>query len=257
MNQVIGFLSKNAKGFAVKLSLLIPAYNEAGRLPPYLYAIKEHFSRIGFTYEVIVVDDGSTDGMATSLERLYGGWPQFRIVRHGRNQGRGQAIRTGNAAALGDFVLYADADGATPIHEETKLQAAIEEGADVAIGSRVIRHEDVSRARAIHRAIISKVYGMVVNLLVKVPARDTMCGFKMWRRHVGQAILDLCADTHWLLDVEFLAIAHRLGYRVAEVPVNWSEITGSKVRLVRDSLRILPGLWKIRRSIKRMARKSH
>ena len=143
----------------MKLTLLIPAYNEATRLPPYLCAIKEHFARNGVSYEVIVVDDGSTDDMSTLLEKMAVQWAALRLLRHGENQGRGQAIRTGSAAARGDLVLYADADGATPIGEEAKLRAAIEQGADVAIGSRAIRHEAVSRLRAIHRGVIGKVVG--------------------------------------------------------------------------------------------------
>lgn len=236
----------------MKLSLLIPVYNEAERFPPYLQHIKDHFSRIGITYEIIVVDDGSTDGMTTSLEGFSAAWPELRIVRHGHNQGRGQAIRTGHAAARGDIVLVADADGATPIGEETKLRAALEHGADVAIGSRVIRQEGVSRIRVFHRCIMSKVFALVVRLLVRVPARDTQCGFKMWRRKVGKDVMALCQDKRWLLDLEFLAVANRLGYQVAEVPVSWSEVSGSKVRLVRDSCRMFWGLWKIRRSVRGM-----
>jgi dolichyl-phosphate beta-glucosyltransferase len=222
------------------------------RLPPYLCVIRKLFKQSGCLYEVIVVDDGSTDGMRTTLERSFHGWSELRIVQHMRNEGRGQAIRTGAAEAKGDLVLYADADGATPIQEYVKLIAAIDDGADVAVGSRVVQHAGVSQVRAIHRATISKIYRMLVKSVITVPAHDLMCGFKMWRRNVGRAVLDLCTDKGWLLDVEFLAMAQCMGYRIAEVPVNWSEISGSKVRLMRDIWTILPSLWKIRRSIRRM-----
>jgi dolichyl-phosphate beta-glucosyltransferase len=240
---------------ALELSLLIPAYNESRRLPPYLHAIKAHLGQLSLTYEVIIVDDGSTDSMLSSLGRFLASWPQLRIVSHATNSGRGRAIRTGNAVACGDLVLYVDADGATPITEEAKLRAAISNGADIAVGSRVIRpisHEKVYRRRTLIRALISKVYGRLVRLLVNVPARDAMCGFKMWRRRAGHAILAYCSDNHWLLDVELLAVAQRLGYRVAEVPVSWSETPGSKVNLLRDALRILPGLWRIRRALQQI-----
>jgi len=230
---------------------LIPAFNESKRLPPYLSAIQKHFSRQDFPYEVIVVDDGSTDGTHDVLERLSHTWPQLRHVRHRHNEGRGQAIRTGHAAALGTIVGYVDADGATPIEEEAKLRLVIENGADVAIGSRVIQHNNVSRCRAFHRGIIGKVFSALVKTLVKIPVQDTQCGFKMWRREVASAVLVFCEDKGWLLDVEFLALANRLGYQIAEVPVTWNEISGSKVNLVRDSWRMFVGLWRIRSSLHR------
>ena len=123
----------------MRLSLVIPAYNEAERLPAYLLGIREHFARAQFGYEVIVVDDGSTDGLATLLADLARTWKELRLVRHPQNQGRGAAIRTGSRAARGELVMYADADGATPIGEEAKLRAAMDAGADIAIGSRSIR----------------------------------------------------------------------------------------------------------------------
>jgi len=234
----------------VKLTLLIPAYNERERLPPYLRAIREWLGSVSF--QVMIVDDGSTDGMRPLLQSLFRGWPELRIVSHSENCGRGQAIQTGAAAASGDLVLFADADGATPICEEAKLRAAIEDGADIAIGSRVGHHDGVSRLRALHRWLISRIFANLVKLFLGLPVGDTQCGFKMWRREVGEDVLARCEQQQWLLDVEFLAVADRLGYRIAEVPVSWSEVPGSKVRLLRDSWRMFCGLWKIRRALMRM-----
>jgi dolichyl-phosphate beta-glucosyltransferase len=234
----------------MKLSLLIPALNEASRLPPYLRAIKNYFGRAQISYEVIVIDDGSTDGMSESLPKLFLDWQQFRIVRHAENQGRGQALQTGNTVARGELVMFADADGATPIEEEAKLRQAIEDGADMAIGSRVICDDRVSRFRVFHRAVVSKVFAALVKNLFSLPLRDTQCGFKMWRQEIGRNVLPLCQEKHWLLDFEMLAVAHDRGCRIAEVPVSWSEIPGSKVRLVRDSWQMFCGLWRIRKALK-------
>jgi dolichyl-phosphate beta-glucosyltransferase len=239
-------------GGYMDLSLLLPAYNERARLPPYLRSISEYLARSGLTYEVVIVDDGSTEDMQGALKPFLGEWPELRMVCHPTNQGRGEAIRTGCATAHGDLILFADADGATPIAEEAKLRAAIKQGADVAIGSRIVAHAGVSRFRAFHRAIISKTFASLGRLFVSVPVRDSQCGFKMWRRQVGQDVLPRCCEHHWLMDLEFLAVADCLGYRIVEVPVNWSEIPGSKVRLLRDSWQMFRGLWKMRRSIERM-----
>ena len=234
---------------ALRLSVVIPAYNEAERLPAYLFAIREHFAEVQVAYEVIVVDDGSTDGLELLVAGLAGAWKELRLVRHEQNQGRGAAIRTGSRAARGGLIMYADADGATPIGEEAKLRAAMAAGADIAIGSRIVRQAGVCRLRAFHRGIIGKVFALLVRLLARVPVRDSQCGFKMWRREAAAALLPLCLDNHWLLDVEFLGVAHRLGYRIAEVPVAWSEKAGSKVRLVHDSWRMFWGLWRIGRAL--------
>src|SRR5439155_7458412 len=119
------------------LSLFIPAYNEAQRLPPYLAAIRAHFERaLPGQYEIIVVDDGSQDGLSALLEDLAADWSELNWLYLQQNQGKGASVRTGVLAAHGELILFADADGATPIEEETKLRLAIEQGADVAIGSR-------------------------------------------------------------------------------------------------------------------------
>jgi dolichyl-phosphate beta-glucosyltransferase len=192
--------------------------------------------------------------MTSVLREAMEEWPQLRVVQHAQNRGRGDAIRTGVATALGDLVLYADADGATPIDHERELRRAIEQGADIAVGSRVAEQNAAVCCRAFHRKVIGKSFRRLVKLLVGVPVKDTQCGFKMWRREVGQHVLSFCKDKQWLLDVEFLAVAHRLGYRITEVPVTWTEMAGSKVRLLRDSWRMFRGLWQIRRSVRKLER---
>lgn len=235
----------------LELSLVIPAYNEVQRLPPYLEAVERHLSqRYRDRYEVVIVDDGSTDGMDAMLRGLSKTWSQLRLVQHQQNQGKGAAIKTGVLAASGSLVLFADADGATPITEEESLSLAIERGADVAVGSRLQRAEGIARTRNWCRGLCGRAFSRLVQYLFQIPVRDTQCGFKMFRREAGLSLIPACRQTGYLLDVEFLALAQRHGYEIAEVPVSWQEVPGSKLRLFRDGYRMVSGLWSIRATVR-------
>jgi dolichyl-phosphate beta-glucosyltransferase len=229
------------------LSVIIPAYNEAARLPPYLRTIHDYLSRrYGGRHEVFVVDDGSTDATAAVVLEFARTWPQLRLVGYAPNRGKGVALGTGMLAACGDLLLLADADGATGIEYELPLRQAIELGADAAIGSRLARRAGLCRSRAWHRNLASRVFAWVVRRALRLPVQDTQCGFKMFRRGVGQKLVRGCRQQGFLFDVEILALAHWCHYRIAEVPVAWSEVPGSKVRLARDGWRMLCGIWGIR-----------
>jgi hypothetical protein len=145
----------------------------------------------------------------------------------------------------------ADADGSAPIEEESKLRAAIRDGADLAVGSRLLRGSRSRTPRGRLRAASGLAFSWVVRRLFGLTVRDTQCGFKMFRRMVVQRLLPACKETGYLIDVEFLAWAHRLGYQVAEVPITWGEVAGSKVRLVRDGVRMLRGLLRLRAACNR------
>lgn len=230
------------------LSVVIPAYNEARRLPRYLDAIRDYFERSGSgDHEVIVVDDGSRDGTAEEVLRRSKGWPRLRLIRHATNRGKGAAVRTGMLAAAGRLLLFADADGATPIEEEARFREVIERGgADLAVGSR---RTALSR-RAWHRRLVGRAFSVAVRTVLPMPACDTQCGFKMFRRGPGIDLFSSCREDAYLFDLEVLAMAARRGYRVAEVDIRWDEVPGSKVRLVRDSCRMLAGLPRVRKAIR-------
>jgi len=233
---------------AVAFSLVIPAYNEAERLPPYLARIREHLTAaFPDGCEVLVVDDGSTDGTPEYVTQLSTSWPALRLICHAVNQGKGAAVRTGMLAACGEIRLFADADGATPIAEERRLRAALDAGADVAVGSRWAPAPGVTRHRDPVRGLVGWVFKTGVHCLLPTPVHDTQCGFKMFRRSAAERLFSMSQENGYVFDLELLVLADQLGYRVAEVGVNWTEIPGSKLHLTREWRKILAGVWRVRR----------
>jgi dolichyl-phosphate beta-glucosyltransferase len=230
------------------ISLVIPAYNECLRLPAFLKSARQYLDgEFAGNYEVIVVDDGSDDGTVAFLEDASAGWPQLSFVRHLENQGKGAAVRSGMRVAQGDYWLFADADGATPMAEERKLRGAIQRGADLAIGSRTLEAHATRRHRRAGRRMIGWLFRCCCRLVVGIRATDTQCGFKMFRADAGAWLFANLSERGFAFDLELLLRARAARYNLAEVPVAWNEIPGSKVRLFRDSLRMLKSLFAMRR----------
>ena len=235
----------------IALSVIIPAYNEARRLPPYLASVRQYLDeRYPGRYEVIVVDDGSRDGLSDVLAPP-ADWPELVVMRHPTNQGKGAAVRNGMLASRGQLLLFADADGATPIDQEVKLAEAIQSGADLAVGSRLVAAADVTRRRTWSRGLLGRLFAGFARRWLGISLRDTQCGFKMFRREVGRRLFSSGQESGYLFDLELLVLADRLDYRVAEVPVNWADVPGGHLSLARELGRILLGLWRLRRRLRR------
>lgn len=234
----------------VALSLVLPAYNEAQRLPPYLSAIRAYADqRYAADYEVVVVDDGSHDGLIELLEPMAAGWPQLRWLRHAENRGKGAAVRSGMLAAAGQRLLFADADGATPIVEIEKLAAALDSGADVAIGSRLAVGADCTRGW--RRALVGRAFAALARRLLRLKIRDTQCGFKLFRREAGRRLFGLATEDGYLFDLELLALARQCGLTVVEVPICWRDAPGGHLRPLGDLPRIVGDLWRLTRRLRR------
>jgi dolichyl-phosphate beta-glucosyltransferase len=224
-------------------SVIIPAYNEARRLPPYLDEIVAQLEGRGDPYEVIVVDDGSTDGTPEVVEARH--HASVRVLKLGRNSGKGAAVRAGMLAARGAYRLFADADGATPIAELKRLEPALAAGADVVIGSRVLADPAVSVATRAHRVAAGRVFNWFVARLGLRGIADSQCGFKAFTARAAEALFEGLRTRGFGFDVELLLQAQAAGYRIVEVAVNWTDRAGSKVGVVRHG----PGmLWQIVRA---------
>ena len=228
------------------LSIVVPAFNEEGRLEPTLRSYLGYCRASARAVELIVVDDGSVDGTSRLVEELAGEFPELHLIRLAENRGKGFAVRSGVVNARGHAVLFADADGATPINEIERLEAALREGNDLAIGSRAIVAREVRVNAKLYRRIMGRVFHGMVEALTVRGVRDTQCGFKLFRGPVAHDLFSRMRMSGFSFDVELLMMAQRRGYRISEVPVNWTHQPGSKVNLVTDSALMARDLFVIR-----------
>jgi glycosyltransferase involved in cell wall biosynthesis len=215
------------------LSIVIPAYNEERRLPPTLEKIRVWSSEAPLELrEVLVVDDGSRDGTAALIES--GNFAGVALVRNPGNRGKGYAVRNGMLKATGDWILSTDADLSSPIGELAKLiEAARREKAVVAIGSRALDRALVKVHQPFMRELSGRVFNLAMRMATGLPFRDTQCGFKLFRRDAAREIFSRQIEDGFSFDVEDLVIAQRLGLKAVEVPVEWSNVEGTKVSLAQ------------------------
>jgi dolichyl-phosphate beta-glucosyltransferase len=234
---------------SLDLTVVIPAYNESLRISRYLSSIISYLDRRGRSHEIIVVDDGSQDGTSAVVQALVTTSPRIRLVRLAHNRGKGYAVRTGMLQARGNLVLFADADGATAIQELERLEAALAAGVDLAIGSRTLAAhlKGYTVVARWHRTVLGNAFNRIVRHLGVHGFSDTQCGFKLFRREIAQDLFSVACVDSYGFDLEILYIAVRRGYRITEVPLNWSDQPGSKVSVLRDGLRMLYDLLAVRR----------
>lgn len=228
------------------LSVVIPAFNEETRIGGTLERMLAYFDAQDFDYEILVVDDGSSDTTLQVVRQTAGDRSNVRILHYDGNRGKGFAVRYGMTRACGDYILFSDADESTPIGEVEKLYAALRNGADVAIGSRDVADSKLTRHQSALREAGGKMFNRFVQMLAVPGIHDTQCGFKLFTRAAAQNIFSRCQIDNFSFDVEALYIARLLGYKIAEVGVEWHHCEGSKVSYVRDSVRMLGTLFRIR-----------
>jgi len=227
-----------------RLSIVIPAYNEVGRIEATLRACRAFLDARGDAQgEILVVDDGSTDGTAALVARTD---PRAQVLSYGGNRGKGFAVKTGVLAARGERVLFSDADLSAPIEEVVKLEAALAGGADVAIGSRGLPGSDIEVHQSMPREMMGRTFNVLVRLLVLDGLMDTQCGFKLLARDVAQGLFADMRVEGFAFDVELLWLARRRGLAIAEVPIKWRHVEASKVSPVVDASRMFRDIVRIR-----------
>jgi dolichyl-phosphate beta-glucosyltransferase len=227
------------------LSIVIPAYNEVDRLEPTVRRILEYCGTERPDHEILVVDDGSTDGTADLARRIAAQHPSLEVLELGVNRGKGAAVRAGMVAARGARVLFCDADLATPIEELAKLEAFVDRGFDIAIASRAAPGADIRVRQHPLREMMGRTFNLLVRALAVGGIADTQCGFKLFTRQAAHDLFGRALLDGFAFDVEILWLA-RGRYRIAEVPVTWRHVAESKVSPGSDAARMFLDLARIR-----------
>ena len=227
-------------------SIIIPAYNESGRLRPTLDQVLSYGQERGWDLEILVVDDGSRDN-TTGIVREYGGrYPRVALLENPENHGKGFSVRAGMLHARGDVCLFTDADLSSPMTEAPKLFEAIAAGADIAIGSRWLRAELQREKQPLYRQLLGRIFNLLLRTMLGLNFADTQCGFKAFRRDAAQRLFPLQKIERWGFDPEILFLARKLGMRVAEVPVVWAHSEGTRLHPFRAGLRMFGDVVRIR-----------
>jgi dolichyl-phosphate beta-glucosyltransferase len=228
------------------LSIVIPCYNEEARLPRTIEQIEQYLEGKHLSYELILVDDGSSDGTREVMDAAAERNRSVRLEALPRNRGKGRALAEGVAVAKGSEVLVTDADLSTPIEELPKLQAEVDRGAGVAIASRAVKGSRVEISQPFYRVLMGKAFNLLVQAVLLPGIWDTQCGFKLFRADVAhEAFAELTTDGFGY-DPEVLYRAKKRGVRIAEVPVVWRNSAPTKVSPIKSSLDMFRHVLRIR-----------
>jgi dolichyl-phosphate beta-glucosyltransferase len=228
------------------LSIIIPAYNEQARLPPRLGHVLDYLRLNYPSFELIVVDDGSSDDTVAVVEAVLAGEHRARLITYEPNRGKGYALRRGALASTGQYVVFTDADLSTPIEEVPRALACLCQ-ADIVIGSRRLPASDIRRHQPLYRRLASDIFRwMRIGLVGLRQVADTQCGFKAYRGALARQLFARAQVDRFMIDVEVLYLAERAGLRIIEMSVRWNDAPGSKVRLWRGLVNTLRDLLRIR-----------
>lgn len=230
----------------VYLSMVVPIYNEESRvlapLPNAIQYLESTFEK----WELIMVDDGSTDKTPDRLLEAESLTPHIKILRNLKNHGKGAAVRQGFQQAAGEVLLFSDADFSTPPEECTKLLQTLATGYDIVIGSRGLPESNVEVPQSWARETMGKIFNLLIRSLLPLEFNDTQCGFKMFRREAAELIFPRMSISGFAFDVEVLMIAQLHQLRTAEIPVTWRNVRDSKVHPIINSSEMLRDLLQIR-----------
>lgn len=228
------------------ISVVIPAKNEELRLPQFLQTLIAYCQASRLHYEIIVVDDGSTDKTAQGVFAFQQSFPGLTLLSLGRNYGKGYAVKQGLLASHGDIALFMDADGSTPADEIEKNLKYFQEGYDIVIGSRVLQSSTSQVKTLLYRKSMGWIFNFFVSTFLIKGIKDTQCGFKMYRHPIIRPLWGNIRLDGFGFDLEVIFLAQRMNYKIKEVAVNWKHVEHSKVNLIKDSWRMLVNIFQIR-----------
>jgi dolichyl-phosphate beta-glucosyltransferase len=234
----------------VWLSAVVPAYNEAASIADTLTRLRAALEATGHAWEIVVVDNASTDGTAEQVPS------DVRLLRNDVNRGKGFSVRRGMLAAQGDLRLHCDADCAPSLESLPVMLAALEDGADVVVGSRLAPGAHVGRRQPLRRRIAGRTFVELSRLALSEPTHDLFCGFKLWRADAAVAAYSRLRLDGWVFDAEVLALARALGYRLREVGIAWSDREGSRLSMPRVIVPVVRDLLAARAHVRREAERA-
>ena len=229
-------------------SIVIPAYNESTRLAASLKKVLAYVHAQGWDAEVIVVNDGSRDNTAEIVRSFAAKDPVLRLLENPGNRGKGYSVRNGMLNARGKLLLFSDADLSSPIEEAPKLLHALEEGADIAIGSRWLRAETQTQRQPLHRQLFGRIFNLMLRITLGLKFKDTQCGFKAFKKPAADAIFPLQKIERWGFDPEILFLAQKFGFQVKEIPVAWGHSGETRINPIADGFRMFLEMIRIRRN---------
>jgi dolichyl-phosphate beta-glucosyltransferase len=228
------------------LSIVIPAFNESARIPATLKQVVSCIRERGWDAEIIVVNDGSTDQTAQVVQDFARTAPEIRMIENPGNRGKGYSVRSGMLQALGEIVMFTDADLSAPMEEAERLFKHIADGADIAIGSRWLERGRQTHQQPLYRQFFGRCFNAVTRGVMGLHFADTQCGFKAFTRAAAQTVFQLQTIERWGFDPEILFIALKCGYRVDEVAVSWGHDERSRMSYLKDGIRMLEDVATIR-----------
>ncbi len=231
------------------LSIIIPAYKEQKRIHKILDAILELQDKVDYNIETIVVLDGSPDKTIESAEKYHGRIRHLKIIDRKKNKGKGYTVKEGILAAIGQWILFADADNSTPIGQVKKLLERAN-GCQVIIGSRYTEEGKLAKPQPFYRVWGSRFLNKIIQVFAVPGIRDTQCGFKLFENKAAKEIFSHQTFDRWSFDIEILAIARHLGYKILEVGITWYDDPHSQVNPIKDGMRMVRDAWQVRKNMR-------